>query len=196
MYLGDNFQDGSVTGTLQVSGSAFSSFTGTGFDAAIPTTGGVNISGGTGGVVTKKLFFLGNAVYTAAASANLTFNYNPAGDQLLSSYAGNYSNGTGATLSTGTTLAIQSNGTITFSYPDTISPSFGVYTNLQCVDNITVAPTTPMSQVSWTASAANNCGSVDTVYFYSFQLAGKTQIAVLGKIGTYQGTVGQPWVLQ
>lgn len=194
IYLGDAFNQGSISGTVQIQGSAFTTVNGSGNDTNSTGFGSIispnsQMNSATGGVVTKSILGFTVPGYamiltigkpSSSGAATFRFTYNTDGDLPLSNFVGTYS---GSDTNGPTTLVINSTGQISYTYKSYVSnyPSSGYGTSLQtCVDNFLVNPSASISSLSLTLQSANNCGYTDSLSFYSFLLNGTRYMVALG----------------
>jgi len=171
IYIGDTFSTGYFQGTSSKSGSVLSLESTLGVDPLAVSTfvaALTSATGGVGGVITQKILSFTQPLYNLANnSMTMSYTYNAFGDQPLSNFVGNYTNGT-------SNLTIASNGQMTTTYPAPIFIAFN--TNQLCTLTTTVATTTLMKNV--TLSGTDSCGIANTMRLYYFTLSGTNHMVL------------------
>lgn len=165
LNLGDDFAQGSMSGTLQVGGSVFGTLKAAGTDAIAGGIGGSKINSPNGGVITKSILGFKASEYVTyisggaslPQSATFRFTYNPYGDDAVSKYSGTYQAGLNQ-------LKINSDGKISAKFI-----AFRYVTNnptQECMLETTIPNSTLMRNV--VISGIDSCASVQSIKLFYF----------------------------
>jgi hypothetical protein len=166
LYLGNDFSGGYFAGSSATQGSILTLSSVMGVDPLASAPNSASLSGSDGGVITQKILSYTQPNYNLAGTAmSMRYTYNSVGDEPLSSYIGNYVNGTSR-------MVINANGQITATYP---APLFIPF-NPTCTLSTTVATTTLMKNV--VLSGTDSCGSNPSMGLYYFSFSGVGQMVL------------------
>jgi len=184
-YVGDDFNGGEVSGSINVIGSTLGSVSGNGFDNTAGNFPSVSINSGSGGVVTNSIFSYTSGInYSLSNTFSMKYTYNNLGDQTIAQNVGTYTDGSG------NSLTIANDGTITASYKSNGSATRFVMTTCNLIQQ---KPTTTKMK-DLVLSGQDSCTINNSIGFYAYVNANNTKKMVMRMRST--ADILKPLVLQ